>query len=120
MAGSVVILRWLSAWQPIPNAADQRAGESRCPHVRRGAVLALVSGLLFGIVPVRQVMKVDPCRQFGQDRAATAGHSRLNLRDVLLAVQIAICAVLVTSSLVAVRGMARSMHSEFGFIRRML
>ena len=29
--------------------------------------------------------------------------------------QIAICAVLVTSSLVAVRGMVRSLHSNFGF-----
>jgi predicted permease len=33
----------------------------------------------------------------------------------LLAVQIAICAVLVTSSLVGVRGLARSWHSNFGF-----
>ena len=38
------------------------------------------------------------------------------MRDVLLAVQIAICAVLVTSSLVAVRGLARSLHSNFGFV----
>jgi predicted permease len=33
----------------------------------------------------------------------------------LLAVQIALCAVLVTSSMVAVRGLARAMHSNFGF-----
>jgi predicted permease len=33
----------------------------------------------------------------------------------LLGVQIAICAVLVTSSMVAVRGLVRSMHSNFGF-----
>jgi predicted permease len=33
----------------------------------------------------------------------------------LLVVQIAICAVLVTSSMVAVRGLMRSMHSNFGF-----
>jgi predicted permease len=34
---------------------------------------------------------------------------------VLLVVQIAICAVLVTSSMVAVRGLVRSLHSNFGF-----
>jgi predicted permease len=34
---------------------------------------------------------------------------------VLLVGQIAICAVLVTSSLVAVRGLVRSLHSSFGF-----
>jgi hypothetical protein len=33
----------------------------------------------------------------------------------LLAVQIAICAVLVTSSLVALRGLVHAMHSNFGF-----
>jgi predicted permease len=46
-----------------------------------------------------------------------AGHTgrRMVLRDVLLVAQIAISAVLVTSSLVAVRGLARSMHSSFGF-----
>src|ERR1035438_3747262 len=39
----------------------------------------------------------------------------MSARDVLLVVQIAICAVLVTSSLVAVRGLARSLHNHFGF-----
>jgi len=48
--------------------------------------------------------------------AGVGGVRRLTLRDVLLALQIAICAVLVTSSLVAVRGLARSMHSNFGFV----
>jgi predicted permease len=37
---------------------------------------------------------------------------------VLLVAQIAICAVLVTSSLVAVQGLVRSMHSNFGFESR--
>jgi predicted permease len=40
---------------------------------------------------------------------------RLTARDLLLGVQVAICAVLVTSSIVAVRGLARSLHSNFGF-----
>jgi len=38
------------------------------------------------------------------------------VRDVLLLGQIAVCAVLVTSSLVALRGMLRSLHSNFGFV----
>jgi predicted permease len=37
------------------------------------------------------------------------------MRDVLLVTQIAICAVLVTASMVAVRGLLQSMHSNFGF-----
>src|SRR5258708_27402186 len=43
------------------------------------------------------------------------GERRLMVRDLLLVVQIAICSVLVTSSIVAVRGMIRSMHSDVGF-----
>jgi hypothetical protein len=39
----------------------------------------------------------------------------MTVRDLLLVVQIAICAVLVTSSIVAARGLARSLHSNFGF-----
>src|SRR5258708_20611965 len=39
----------------------------------------------------------------------------MSARDALLVVQIAICAVLVTSSLVAVRGLVRSLHAHFGF-----
>src|SRR6202035_4186869 len=40
---------------------------------------------------------------------------RISVRDLLLVAQIAICAVLVTSSMVAVRGLLRSLHSNFGF-----
>ena len=40
---------------------------------------------------------------------------RFGVRDSLLVVQIAICAVLVTSSIVAVRGLIRSQHLDFGF-----
>jgi predicted permease len=40
---------------------------------------------------------------------------RFTLREALLGLQIAICAVLVTGSLVAVRGLARSMESNYGF-----
>jgi predicted permease len=41
---------------------------------------------------------------------------RLTLRDVLLGVQITLCALLVTASLVALRGMGRSLHAPIGFV----
>ena len=77
-------------------------------------LLALASGFLFGAVPVRQVLRTNPYEIVKSGSSARAGR-RLTVRDVLLVVQIAICAVLVTSSLVAVRGLARSLHSNFGF-----
>jgi predicted permease len=39
---------------------------------------------------------------------------RLAMRDVLLVAQVAICALLVTSSMVAVRGLERSLNGRFG------
>jgi predicted permease len=115
LAGGVVVLRLLSAWQPIQ---DVPINVPVNPDARTYLValgLALASGLVFGIMPVRQVMRTDPWKVIRTGAASVGGFRRLTLRDVLLAVQIAICAVLVTSSLVAVRGLVRSMHSNFGF-----
>ena len=115
LAGGIVILRLLSAWQPIP---DIPINVPVNPDVRTYLValgLALASGLLFGLMPVRQVMRTDPWKMIRTGAASVGAMRRFTLRDILLAVQIAICAVLVTSSLVAVRGLARSMHSSFGF-----
>ncbi len=115
LAGGLVILRALSVWQPIGNVPINVPVN---PDIRTYIValaLALVSGLLFGIVPVRQVMRSDPWQIIRTGMSSSSGMKRFSVRDVLLVVQIAICAVLVTSSLVAVRGLMRSMSSNFGF-----
>jgi predicted permease len=115
--GSVVLLRGLSAWQPVPRYPNFHVPLTPDANVYAIALLlALVSGLLFGMVPVRQVLRTDPYQivKAGSRSSGTAGR-RLSARDLSLAVQIAICAVLVTSSLVAVRGLVHSLHSNFGF-----
>jgi predicted permease len=61
------------------------------------------------------VLRADPWQIIRSGSIASGSFGRFTLRDVLLALQIAICAVLVTSSLVAVRGLARSLHSHYGF-----
>ena len=111
---SIVLLRWLSAWQPL---TDMPINVPVNPDVKVYAVallLALVSGFLFGIVPVRQVLQANPYQIVKSGSAGAAGR-KFTARDLLLVLQIAVCAVLVTASLVAVRGMARSLHSDFGF-----
>ena len=116
LAGGVVILHVLSAWQPIPDVPINVPVNPDAGTYIVALLLALASGLLFGMMPVRQVMRADPWQVIRTGAAGVAGMRRFNLRDLLLVVQIAICAVLVTSSLVAVRGLARSMHSSFGFV----
>jgi predicted permease len=116
LAGGVVILRFLGTWQPIPDTPINVPVNPDAGTYIVALLLALGSGLLFGMLPVRQVLRADPWQVIRTGAAGVGGVRRLTLRDVLLALQIAICAVLVTSSLVAVRGLARSMHSNFGFV----
>ena len=118
LLASVALLRELRAWQPIPEY-PLYLPVTLDAHVYWAALLlALVSGFLFGAVPVRQILRTNAYEVVKSGTAGIiAGHTgrRITLRDMLLVVQIAICAVLVTSSLVAVRGLVRSMQSNFGF-----
>jgi predicted permease len=112
--GSVALLRGLSAWQPISRVPIHIPVEADANVYIVALVLSLVSGFLFGIVPVRQVLKANPYEIVKGAPGLRVGR-RISVRDFLLAGQIAICAVLVTSSMVAVRGLTRSLHSDFGF-----
>jgi predicted permease len=114
LMASVALLRKLSTWQPFAGAPLHLpvSPDTRLYFV--AVALAVVSGLLFGIVPVRQVMRANPYEIVKAGSSPRLGR-RVTLRDVLLVIQIAICAVLVTSSMVAVRGLARSLQSNFGF-----
>ena len=117
LLGSVMLLRRMSVWQPFPGAPIHLPLN---PDARIYAVtlaLALVSGLLFGIVPVRQVLRANPYEIVKAGSTGRLGQ-RMMVRDMLLAFQIAICAVLVTSSMVALRGLARSLHGSYGFETR--
>jgi predicted permease len=114
LVGGVVLLHRLSMWQPFPGAPIHLPVDPDAKVYGVALVLALLSGLLFGIVPMRQVLRTDPYQIVKSGSMGTVGR-RVTARDLLLAVQIAICAVLVTSSMVAVRGLVRSLHGNFGF-----
>jgi predicted permease len=114
LLGSFALLRRLSTWQPMPSVPLHLPVTPDAKLYVFAFILALVSGFLFGIVPVRQVLHANPYEIVKAGPSARVGR-RLTVRDVLLVVQIAICAVLVTSSMVAVRGLVRSLHSNFGF-----
>jgi predicted permease len=80
-----------------------------------GLALTLGSALLFGMAPAWQTWQSSPL-QMMKNGPADAMHLRgLALRDLLLGAQIAICTLLVTASLVAVRGMVRALRAPLGF-----
>ncbi len=112
--GSIVLLRSLSEWQPFPRFPINVPVTPDANVYWVALLLTLASGFLFGAVPVRQALRIDPYQIVKSGSIGRIGR-RITVRDALLVVQIAICAVLVTSSLVAVRGLVRSLHSNFGF-----
>ena len=114
LAASLALLRALGAWQPFSRFPVHVPVAPDASVYAVALLLALASGLLFGAVPIRQVLHTNPYEIVKSGSIGKAGR-RLTARDLLLVVQIAICAVLVTSSFVAVRGLLRTLHSNFGF-----
>ena len=112
--GSVLLLTELSSWQPFSRFPVHVAVYPDANVYAVALCLAVVSGILFGVVPIRQTLRVDPYQIVKSGSTGRPGR-RITARDLLVAVQIAICAVLVTSSMVAVRGLVRSLHSNLGF-----
>ncbi len=101
--GGAVLLRGLSLWQPFPRYPVHMAAVYPDASVYALAVLlTFLNGFLFGAVPVRQVLRPHPY-EVVKSGSRTTSARRITIRGLLLAVQIAICALLITSSLVAVR-----------------
>ena len=114
LLGSVALLRGLSVWQPMPRYPVHLDVSPDAMAYAVALLLTLASGFLFGAVPVRQVLRTNPYEVVKSGSNGPVGR-RITVRDLLLVVQIAICAALVTLSMVAVRGLARTLHSNFGF-----
>jgi predicted permease len=104
----------MSVWRPVPRFPINLpvTPDAKVYWVALG--LAVLSGLIFGAVPVSQVLRTDPYGVAKPGLTSARGR-RLNARDLLLVTQIAICALLVTASMVALRGLVRTLHSSFGF-----
>jgi predicted permease len=78
------------------------------------AANAALTGAIFGVIPARQVWKTDPNNSLKATGGTVAGSRRFALREILLVVQIALCCLLVTASLVAVRGLRRTFSMPLG------
>jgi predicted permease len=115
---SILLLRALATWRPFPEFPIHIAVAPDAHVYVVALLLAIASGILFGAVPVRQVLQANP---YEIVKAAAPAPKRtrfgrwLTVREGLLAVQIALCGVLVTSSMVAVRGLVRSLYADLGF-----
>lgn len=79
-----------------------------------GLLISMVAGLLFGVMPLRQIFKADPNEAIKSGGSPTRAGRRWALRDVLLAAQIALCCVTVTAAFVSLRGLLKAMTMDMG------
>jgi len=77
-------------------------------------LLSLFTGLLFGVIPAQQIWKTDPNQTLKASGASNYASRRFTLRDILLAVQIALCCLLVTAAFVSLRGLQRTFKTPMG------
>jgi predicted permease len=112
---STALLQELTSWQPFPEFPIRVAVSPDARVYFVALLLSVGSGILLGLVPVRQVWTTDFAHVMKGGSAGAVVFRRFAFRDVLLGIQIALCTLLVTSSCVALRGMQRSLHAPLGF-----
>jgi predicted permease len=108
------LLAALNKWPSSLFLGHQRLDLHLDPRVYlAGLVLTVASALVIGLVPARQAWTGSPMQliKSGLDQR------RSSVRDVLLVAQVAICALLVTASFVAVRGMRRALDGSFAGVK---
>jgi predicted permease len=108
-----LLLGVLNRWPPAAEA--HLAANVDVRVYLAGLALTLGSALLFGMVPAWQACRSSPLQMMKNGPGEAIHLRRFALRDLLLGAQIAICTLLVTASLVAVRGMERALDAPLGF-----
>lgn len=76
--------------------------------------LSIASGMLFALLPARQVWSTDVIQAIKSGYVFAGSFRRFSMRDALLLIQVAVCTLLVTSVLVAVRGMVQMLRAPLG------
>ncbi|MHB1957714.1 MAG: ABC transporter permease [Acidobacteriaceae bacterium] len=114
-AMAVGLLGALNRWQPTTAFPVQTSIQTDFRVYLFAFLVSLLTGVLFGSIPARQIWRTDPNQAIKSGSSAFSDRRSLALRDFLLAGQIAICCLLVTASLVAVRGLQHTLHANLGF-----
>ncbi|MGA8741660.1 MAG: ABC transporter permease [Terracidiphilus sp.] len=106
----------LSRWQPISEYPIHVTVVADGRTYLIAVLLSFAAGILPGLLPARQVWRTDATDAMKSGTTSARIARRLTLRDLLLGIQIALCALLLTSSIVALRGLERSLHAPMGFV----
>ena len=108
-------LSGLAAWRPPTSFPVQFAVLPQPSLILAAGLFSFVAAVLFGIMPLRQILNADPNDAIKSGVGQSSAGRRWALRDILLAAQIALCCITVTAAFVALRGLGRSLSMELGF-----
>lgn len=112
---STTLLNALTRWQPFPEFPVHVTVTPDLKVYLVALLLSIGSGILWGLIPARQIWATDSAQVIKSGAAGPLVFRRFTFRDLLLAVQITLCTLLVTSSFVALRGIEHSLHAPLGF-----
>jgi predicted permease len=107
------ILSTLSQWQLPLILPVQMDVTPSLAAIAFAAAVTLGAGVLCTVAPVRHAWRTDPARLVGTSALPTA--FGWQIRDVLLAAQMALCCVLVLASVVSIRNLLTALEVPIGF-----
>ncbi|HEX4068442.1 MAG TPA: ABC transporter permease [Acidobacteriaceae bacterium] len=111
--GASALLQVLSQWSPIATLPIRLTVTADARVYGLAVLLAGASGILPALLTARQIWRTDAMQ--AMKGTVQPVLRRLSVRDGLLGLQVALCALLVTCALVGLRGMNRELHAPLGF-----
>jgi predicted permease len=110
-----IALTGLATWHPPTDYPIKFFVLPRPSLILMALLFSVLAGVLFGVMPLRQIFKTDPNEAVKGSGSQSVAGSRWALRDVLLAAQIALCCVTITAAFVALRGLGKALTMDMGF-----
>jgi predicted permease len=109
------LLSALSSWQPTTNFPIRLAVLPQPSLILVAFLISVLAGAIFSLVPLRQIFTTDPNEAIRSGSSQAIAGRRWAFRDLLLAMQIALCCVTVTAAFVSLRGLAKALTMQLGF-----
>jgi predicted permease len=112
---SWITLNGLARWHPPTDYPMRFLVAPQPSLIVMAFLISVLAAVVFGLMPLRQIFQADPNDAIKSGGSTSGSGRRWALRDVLLAVQIALCCVTVTAAFVSLRGLRKTLTMDLAF-----